>query len=667
MANTKQKLKEGVEDRRRRSVPLHIAHELLEEALRRQHYLLGGAQAAVGVLIPEGAEQIFREAADDFLSLLGKGSDDVLDFDVTHDVFFLEGKRWRKKGRSGSASIYDEDDLIGMLGARTSTLVLASDVESFTPRVRAALDDVVEIGLLEGDRLRRAVRAVVGTAPGRLQLETLLDLGFARLGSVFRKGRPVSDAVRRARILLDAERKPGVVKQDPTAPSLDDLHGLGEAGDWGRDLAADLADYRAGRIGWSEIDRGILLYGPPGTGKTTFARALGRTCGVRVVAASATKWWSSGGGYLSDALKAMRKSFADAKEAAEDGDVGILFVDELDSLGNRDLLGHDKNSQLFREYINAFLECLDGFEGREGVVVVGATNNPDHVDPAIRRSGRLDRMVAIPLPDAAARQGILRWHLAGDLRDADLSDIAARTGGLSGADLERIAREGRRRARRERRPMILEDLERSLPKPIVVPPEDLRRAAVHEAGHALVGHALGHRLHEISISPVVYLNASVFEGGGCQIEKQKDLTDTRDSYITDDAIFLAGLAAEEVMLGARGDGGGWGESGDLYKATLTCARMEITLGLGRCLAVLAPSSGKDDVMKTFRGHPVVQAAVEQTLREQFDRAKDIVTRRRADVERLAAALLERHRIPGEEAIAILDAQPRLELITGGVA
>ena len=218
--------------------------------------------------------------------------------------------------------------------------------------------------------------------------------------------------------------------------------------------------------------------------------------------------------------------------------------------------------------------------------------------------------------------------------------------------------------------MILEDLERSLPKPIVIPPEDMRRSAVHEAGHAIVGHALGMRLHEISISPVVYLNASaipVFKGGGCDLEKRKDFTDTRDSYLSDVAVSLAGLAAEEVILGSRGDGGGWSEKGDLFQATLICARMETTPGLGRTLAVLAPSSGRDDVMRVFRGHPVVQAAVEQTLREQFDRAKDIITRRKADVERLASVLLERHRILGDEAIAILDSQPRLELITGGVA
>ena len=179
----------------------------------------------------------------------------------------------------------------------------------------------------------------------------------------------------------------------------------------------------------------------PGPGKTIFAQALASTCIVPVHLHSLARWQAKG--HLDDLLKAMRRAFEEAKADAP----CILFIDELDSFGDRERLG-GHNEQYSREVINGFLECLDGAEGREGVVVVGATNLPDKIDPAIRRPGRLDRHVVIPLPDLEARKGILRHHLGDALPGADLTEAAERLEGASGAVIEQVVRDARRIARR---------------------------------------------------------------------------------------------------------------------------------------------------------------------------------------------------------------------------
>lgn len=137
----------------------------------------------------------------------------------------------------------------------------------------------------------------------------------------------------------------------------------------GLDLARDLADWRAGTISWNDADKGVLLSGPPGTGKTMFARALAATCGVKLIATSYAKWQAKG--YLNDFLKAMQKSFKDAKAAAPT----ILFIDELDAFGSRDG-AEGSNASYDIKTITALLEELDGIHDREGVIVVAACNHP---------------------------------------------------------------------------------------------------------------------------------------------------------------------------------------------------------------------------------------------------------------------------------------------------
>lgn len=185
------------------------------------------------------------------------------------------------------------------------------------------------------------------------------------------------------------------------------LSGYGEAAEWAMSLKADLELWRAGELAWEEMSTKVLLSGPPGTGKTTFARALCNSLQVPLVASSVATWLEPG--YLGDVLKRMAATFTEAEGMRP----AILFIDELDGIGTRRQRG--EWAEYGNSIINRGLELLDGASRSPGVIVVAATNYPQAIDPALLRSGRLEKHVEIPVPDTEALVGILRYHLKGDL------------------------------------------------------------------------------------------------------------------------------------------------------------------------------------------------------------------------------------------------------------
>ena len=415
---------------------------------------------------------------------------------------------------------------------------------------------------------------------------------------------------------------------------------------WARQVVADLADYRVGILSWADVDRGALLYGPPGCGKTTFAGALAASCGVPLIVGGYSVWESGPDG-KSDYTKViprMRQSFAEAKRRAP----CILFLDEIDSFIARGRAGH--NESWWRPLVNALLAEVDGISGREGVVVIGATNLPDEIDPALRRSGRLDRELRMSLPDAATLAKIMAAHLTG-LSPCDLEQAAQAARGSSGADVERWAREARRAARVARRTVELADLLVAIsPASDPLPEAALRRLAFHEAGHCVVA-AL---LHPGSIRMVSIRRGSAGEAslGGVEFSPPQRGQDTSADVDGLLVRLLAGRAAETLACGVCGGGSGGPANSDLGQATVIAATAEMAWGMGERLSWLGdPDAATLPHMLAL--HRDVAARVEGRLTDALASATDLLTAHRAGLNALAVALLDRETLTGQDAEKIV--------------
>lgn len=310
----------------------------------------------------------------------------------------------------------------------------------------------------------------------------------------------------------------------PSGPNLVDLpdsHAVAAA----RGLVADLAAWKRGEVTWAEIPHSLLLHGPAGTGKSHIARAMASEPGLRFVGASFGEWQRCG--HLGDLLRAMNASFAEAIAAAP----CVLFIDEIDSAGSR-FDGDTHAVSYRRQVINGLLLAIDQLNAAGGVILVGACNDPDALDPAILRPGRFDRKVAVPMPHRAAIATVLAQGLGTALTPAEISALSQRLIGASMATVDALIRSAKSAARVAGRPVGLTDLEAELPGP-APNPALTRRVAVHEAGHAVVAHLLKQgRVTRVSLG----------NGGGLTerfVEDSESLIAEFDDHLT---IHLAGRA-----------------------------------------------------------------------------------------------------------------------------
>ena len=373
-------------------------------------------------------------------------------------------------------------------------------------------------------------------------------------------------------------------------PALSELHGLGEARLVAEDLIADIRAALAGEVRWEEVDRGALFAGPPGTGKTTLARAMAREAGIHFLEVSGGEW-IAGTEHLGEHLQRIRSTFAEARRHAP----CILFIDELDSIGSRESF-QGRNRQYAVEVVNALLQEVQGFDDRRPVFVIGATNYAERVDPALRRAGRLDQVVHLPRPDRTALARIFEFYLrpyaeAGTLAsDVDLETLGSLALGATGADVEMFVRDAARRARRAGEPLGQRHLAAAAtraPRGTMEGPAaeagQLRRTAVHEAGHALALMLCRHypaRIDMISIVPradgsLGFTASGPAEHATCALTRQACL-----EYLQ---VLLAGRAAEELHFGPDGissGAGGASEGSDLARATRWATYLVCQAGMG---------------------------------------------------------------------------------------
>lgn len=610
-----------------------LARTLIVRALRRAglHHVLLRQPGIVGFIVPVVDAEIYISAAREMLKkhLVAFYSDD---FDVVH---------WT--GEPPKPGLRPPEESLKALLPKTERLFgFVSRERDIPPTFRLVADAIIEVGPVDLRALRGAFQIVLGRVPADHDLAPAIGAPLHLLGAALKRGRNIGWVLRRLRGLTAAASasKLAPIKAQ-VEPSLSDLPGLGAAATWGHELAADLADYRAGTITWADVDRGVLISGPPGVGKTIYAGALARTCDVPIHVHSLARWQARG--YLNDLQKAMRTAFAEAKETAP----CILFLDEVDSFGDRENLS-GRNEQYSREVINGFLECLDGAETREGVVVVAATNLPHKIDPAILRPGRLDRHIRIPLPDALAREGILRHHLSSALPEADLSGISAGIEGATGAVIEQIVRDARRKARSDRRALVIEDLLASLPARVRLMDAAYRRASVHEAGHAVVGYLLRDESGSTPVDVRIYREVAVDGSGGrTDFEHSPGAERTRAPYLAQITTLLAGLAAEQIVLGEHGGGGGGSDQSDLHLATMLAGSMETSLGLGDSLTYRS-SNTPPEIMSLIRADPLLRKCVDARLDGCLRRAKDLLNGHREALDRIASELRDRGRATADD-------------------
>lgn len=414
---------------------------------------------------------------------------------------------------------------------------------------------------------------------------------------------------------------------------LDELFGIDAARGWAQQLFNDLALAREGKISWREVDCGALLAGAPGTGKTTLAKAIASEAGTNFVAVSPVKDWMSGNG-LDDCINLMSATFSQARQQAPT----IMFIDEIDSIGNREnFTGH--NASWNTAFLDALLTELDGFDERERVVVIGATNFSENVDNALRRAGRLDRTIRLQRPDAVALAAMYRHVLSAypnqlGSDEAALRECASSSLGLTGADVEVIVRGARRRARLDgNRPIAKTDVLKEIYR---IPPDAERRplsadalrvTAWHEAGHALVGLKLPTLRDKIGIASIIPDNEGAL---GFVAIVPDEANETRDSLQDRICMALAGRAAEQLLLPAGEVTTGAGGASAGNDLALARRLAEAFIGL----------YGFSEHYPNWWTDGNVDEETQAVVTAQHQRATRLLTEHRETLEKLAGVLRE---------------------------
>ncbi len=514
---------------------------------------------------------------------------------------------------------------LDVLRSLAQTIVITDSFDALSEKVRMAADEIVYV---DNPTVRHvhAVRKLTGRS--KIDVETARKLVNENWGII--------DALlcRQSLDCLTVETTARSKDTQFMGPRLSELPGFASVRSWVSELVTDLVAWKAGKLEWSTVDRAALLIGPPGVGKTMCAGALAAELRLPIISTSAGQWQSAGNGYLGDMLRSMRSSF---KEAADYKSGALLFIDELDSIGNR---SHQSNHAYYEtQVVNTFLELTS--KETPGVVLLAATNRSEDIEPAILRSGRFERHIYVDLPTRDERAEILSYHLGG----FDIDRLRRWTDQLydfSPADLERIGRAIKRSARAARRGVEDEDVENGMPAKVTLSDEVLRRIALHECGHAVV--ALSCDFVDavtVELSDTVFKGRVMQPGGQVRYDMRDRILPTEDVLRAQIRISLAGLAAEEVEIGSKSTGAGGHSGSDIDIATGIAKLMVASWGMGQVPRFYVDRKRVDQF---FRAPSRITDEVDRILLDEWEKVKASLRAERKTLLKLTSDLLDKGRI-----------------------
>jgi cell division protease FtsH len=413
----------------------------------------------------------------------------------------------------------------------------------------------------------------------------------------------------------------------------------------------------------ARIPKGVLLYGPPGTGKTLLARAVAGEAGVPFFSISGSDFVEM---FVGVGASRVRDLFEQAKQNSP----CIIFMDEIDAVGRHRGAGlgggHDEREQT----LNQLLVEMDGFEMKDNIILIAATNRPDILDPALLRPGRFDRQIVVDRPDRTGRRKILEVHTRGKPlgREIDVDVLAGQTPGFTGADLSNLVNEAALLAARNgKREITQDELEEGIMRVIAGPEKKTRVmsdkerkvTAFHEMGHAIVGHYLPNAdpIHKISI-----ISRGQALGVTISLPGQDRFLTTRAELQDMMAMTLGGRSAEEIVFGEVTTGA----SNDLEKVTATAKQMVMRFGMSEKLGprVFGHDHGQPFLGREFSSEPDYSDEIAREIDDEIRRivenahvqAKDILTQYRQELEKLSDILIKRETIEKEQFEALLSGQ-----------
>ncbi len=412
----------------------------------------------------------------------------------------------------------------------------------------------------------------------------------------------------------------------------------------------------------ARVPKGILLVGPPGTGKTLLARAAAGEANVPFFSSSGSDFVEM---FVGVGAARVRDMFAQAKKYQP----CIIFIDEMDAVGRHRGAGlgggHDEREQT----LNQLLVELDGFDDTSSTILIAATNRPDILDPALLRPGRFDRHITVDRPDVKGREEILKVHMKDKVfaDNVDVGVLARRTPGLVGADLENLVNEGALLAARHGKEKIeMEDLEEGIERVMAGPERksrilndhERRIIAYHETGHAIVAKILpgADPVHKISIIP----RGHAALGYTLQLPEEDRFLMSKSELMNRIAILLSGRVSEEIVFNDVTSGA----ANDLERATQTARQMVTQLGMSETIGLVKLGNKREEI---FLGRDIsedrnyseeiaykIDQEVKAIIDECYENAKEILTSRRALMDKIAGVLLEKEVIDAGEFDRLMD-------------